>query len=137
MDFCGVFRSMSGEEKVKFYTSELKFLERAIAAQHKSYWVWYQRKWIVTALNSLEKANWEHEVSLCNAMLLRDERNCMHFIYLFIFFFCDCFLCRCIHFFFFFLVGFVGFVVFCIFLSFFFLCFFWRSVGFCICGLVT
>lgn len=51
---------------------ELKFLERAIAHHHKSYWVWFQRMWVTERI----EVDWQRELGLCAQLLDLDARNC-------------------------------------------------------------
>lgn len=56
-----------------FYQSELLLTENCLKQNPKSYWVWYQRIWI---MNHLMECDWKKELMLCNKCLNLDDRNC-------------------------------------------------------------
>jgi geranylgeranyl transferase type-2 subunit alpha len=61
----------SPEEMKTTLKEELKFLERAIAHHHKSYWVWFQRMWVTERI----EVDWQRELGLCAQLLDLDARN--------------------------------------------------------------
>ncbi|CAK9801482.1 Geranylgeranyl transferase type-2 subunit alpha [Anthophora quadrimaculata] len=68
------FINNEGDEDLlkKFYQNELTFTENCLQKNPKSYWVWYQRMWI---MNHLEDCDWKRELMLCSKCLNLDERN--------------------------------------------------------------
>lgn len=55
------------------FSDELTFLEECLKYNPKSYGSWEHRCYVMT---HTPKPDWERELSLCNAFLSYDERNC-------------------------------------------------------------
>jgi len=63
-----------GPQKMEMYFhSELKLLEKSIAMNPKSYWVWLHRKWVTSSMGTI--CDWKRELYLCEKLLALDERN--------------------------------------------------------------
>jgi geranylgeranyl transferase type-2 subunit alpha len=60
-------------EMQQAYEKEMKFLEKTIAQNPKSYWVWLHREWII---GHFPECDWKREIQLCSKLLKLDERNC-------------------------------------------------------------
>ncbi|XP_026670397.1 geranylgeranyl transferase type-2 subunit alpha isoform X2 [Ceratina calcarata] len=61
------------EDSVKqFYQNELTLTENCLKQNPKSYWIWYQRMWV---LNHSVDCDWQKELMLCAKCLNLDERN--------------------------------------------------------------
>ncbi|XP_017756482.1 PREDICTED: geranylgeranyl transferase type-2 subunit alpha-like [Eufriesea mexicana] len=56
----------------EFYQNELTLTENCLKQNPKSYWVWYQRIWI---MNHLVDCDWKKELMLCTKCLNLDDRN--------------------------------------------------------------
>ena len=56
----------------EYYQSELRLTEDCLKQNPKSYWVWYQRIWI---MNHLVNCDWKRELMLCTKYLNLDDRN--------------------------------------------------------------
>lgn len=56
----------------QFYQNELTLTENCLKHNPKSYWVWYQRMWV---LNHSVDCDWQKELALCAKCLNLDERN--------------------------------------------------------------
>jgi len=59
--------------------NEMKFTEKSIAMNPKSYWSWLHRTWVSSRLGEL--CNWNRELALCTKLLALDNRNfhCWHY----------------------------------------------------------
>lgn len=57
----------------EYYQNELRLTEDCLKQNPKSYWVWYQRIWI---MNHLVNCDWKRELMLCTKYLNLDDRNC-------------------------------------------------------------
>lgn len=57
----------------EYYQNELTLTEDCLKQNPKSYWVWYQRIWI---MNHLVNCDWKRELVLCTKYLNLDDRNC-------------------------------------------------------------
>lgn len=60
---------------------ELEFGVRAIKSNPKSYGAWYQRRWLLSSIKTIEPAfDVTPELLLCNRLLEMDARNCKNII---------------------------------------------------------
>jgi len=75
--------SLSPEEIKSLYQSELKFGTQVIVMNPKSYWIWFHRIWLTTAISKSQLPQvqdsliemWKREFEQCGKLLNMDERN--------------------------------------------------------------
>ncbi|KAJ5078782.1 geranylgeranyl transferase type-2 subunit alpha [Anaeramoeba ignava] len=60
------------EDLEEIYQKELLLIQKCLIKHPKSYFTWFQRKWITVRMNN---CNWPHELILCKKFLAVDERN--------------------------------------------------------------
>lgn len=58
--------------KSALHQSEFSWTEGMLPAHPKSYWIWFHRKWLSERATDF---NWKRDLSLCDAMLDKDQRN--------------------------------------------------------------
>eukprot|EP01101_Sappina_pedata_P008562 TRINITY_DN4772_c0_g1_i1.p1 TRINITY_DN4772_c0_g1~~TRINITY_DN4772_c0_g1_i1.p1 ORF type:complete len:313 (-),score=105.84 TRINITY_DN4772_c0_g1_i1:43-981(-) len=64
------------EERLKILEEEFSVTEGVIAAHPKSYWCWFQRKWIVQQIPEKNRqSRVDLDIQLCDKMLNADSRN--------------------------------------------------------------
>jgi geranylgeranyl transferase type-2 subunit alpha len=71
--FQKIEKEIPKEEMKIIYENELKFIEKSIAMNPKSYWVWLHRIWVTSQIK--DSCDWFRELKLCGKLLDLDERN--------------------------------------------------------------
>jgi hypothetical protein len=84
-------RANDSDDPQTTFNAEMKFAEKSIARNPKSYWVWGHRIWLLSdAVASVNNpvddttktvakpiaVDWAHELKLCAQLLEMDDRNC-------------------------------------------------------------